>query len=1089
MFPMALLSHQKNTNLFRTVLSFIISISLCFSSVSVAQEIQEEPYWLFPGETLPGEKSVFPLSVGSESDDEIRLSQREWFLLKPAELVYGQQVDKSSQVELGYTGPRLNAYNAQMYYRLVTGMILKETMLLMGLNSFEAKRYYDSAAEKGLNFETASLSEIGNLPSVLQNLYINFKRPSARQALLPYLITPLAIANHQSDFRHFLETENISDFNQTCRLMTDIAPMSLVQSDLLLKKTEIDEIDRSYQDALALLKTSKLESVRLTELLSNKTAEESIKTSCLNELKNQVNKGAAAPKEACVQLAGQIVEASAGLNTWTKFQNQNLQNKEGDYVSLQKAKSELEETESLILSKNGIQESQIQLKENIQSELSKDESSLKVLKQELSKQNLAMVALDEDYKSLKAELLTLQEISSDLDQGKFQSENDETAVLNAISETGEREQQINAIKVKLPLVLENKTSVQRLQTVIDTQINFLAQKIESAKVQLNSMNADLSEELEQTLSELENEKEVKLLSYRAALDSYNFSDYILSLISKDVFNVESEKTALFQNLEKEKAAAFVYEQNAEELKALRSGQLPALQAEYNLLTDKIDAYSSNSQMGWYLDQTCDSKKAQSVFLSRAPLDLSLEDLVSDDDLNGRWGLFNLDYKNYSNSLNSGLALNLQKYINLSVRKIISHYDYMNLEYYSSNSSCSEISKEPSQALKDQIVGSYSMWTGGESSDQYNSGFCKLSGAQADSFGNSLNEMINYSGSLLDQTLPEIGVHSPKITLEREAYYWLTKEVQVLAGLASDSDLENRREGLIKSLVKVLANDYNKETEEESSDKGEKRQVQIATSAPGAELYNKVELTIGSEQNINTIGEVELYSAPIDEDVYKAGVTLSLNDKVEVLEISNDFPGQSVKANWVRVMIRSPRLSSLSNGSFWMPAWPLTYDKFVSANGEPVYPSMSEVDCPVKRLIKELTNFKDSDKYVTRLLPEIKTSEYDNGLWQMSWRDNEKTSPAYTDRGTYIACELFGVEGQTAAPSLPNGLSSADFDYTKIQGIRIITVDSIQDVNGKTFYIPTENYGGFVHSWIPGRNIERPRIILGEELDADWSKKN
>ncbi len=90
----------------------------------------------------------------------------------------------------------------------------------------------------------------------------------------------------------------------------------------------------------------------------------------------------------------------------------------------------------------------------------------------------------------------------------------------------------------------------------------------------------------------------------------------------------------------------------------------------------------------------------------------------------------------------------------------------------------------------------------------------------------------------------------------------------------------------------------------------------------------------------------------------------------------------------------------------------------------------------------------------------------------------------------MACELFSVEGQRAAPKASEAFNDGSgVDYLTVQGIRLIEVKVVKGKDGSTRYIPLENYGGFVQTWL-SKSPQTPRISLGAKIDAkNWKLLN
>src|SRR5215813_157062 len=90
----------------------LLLIAVClFTSTVVAAG--NESRWIFPGQNLPADIPYLPMKASADGAADVLVNQRDWFLLKPSRLL-------SATVN----GPSLNDTNAQVYFRLVSGMIL-----------------------------------------------------------------------------------------------------------------------------------------------------------------------------------------------------------------------------------------------------------------------------------------------------------------------------------------------------------------------------------------------------------------------------------------------------------------------------------------------------------------------------------------------------------------------------------------------------------------------------------------------------------------------------------------------------------------------------------------------------------------------------------------------------------------------------------------------------------------------------------------------------------------------------------------------------------------------------------------------------
>src|SRR6185437_16643835 len=88
--------------------------------------------WIYPGQTLPADIPYIPLTVGNRPGAAVQVQARDWFLLRRSGFFLPST---NVQRPLDEYGPVLTDSNAQVYYRLVSGMILKDTMRQMGMKA------------------------------------------------------------------------------------------------------------------------------------------------------------------------------------------------------------------------------------------------------------------------------------------------------------------------------------------------------------------------------------------------------------------------------------------------------------------------------------------------------------------------------------------------------------------------------------------------------------------------------------------------------------------------------------------------------------------------------------------------------------------------------------------------------------------------------------------------------------------------------------------------------------------------------------------------------------------------------------------
>ena len=179
------------------------------------------------------------------------------------------------------------------------------------------------------------------------------------------------------------------------------------------------------------------------------------------------------------------------------------------------------------------------------------------------------------------------------------------------------------------------------------------------------------------------------------------------------------------------------------------------------------------------------------------------------------------------------------------------------------------------------------------------------------------------------------------------------------------------------------------------------------------------------------------------------------------------------------------------GEFWLSASSL----IAGLRGGTVEPPRSEPivlsdmkACPMMRLVSQLSGVDDSVKQVPRMVPELKLLKTQTeDIWRMSVRDSGKTSPAIVGK-TYVACEVFSESDKSAMSHVATSWRNYNgVDYSKALAMRIIEVRREKSADGTFKYVPLEDYGGFVQTWIYVNGSPKARILVGQQLDAQtWS---
>ncbi len=220
-------------------------------------------------------------------------------------------------------------------------MILKESMVRMGMSPSAALRYLESVQESGADFATTPLAKLGPLPKGLAELYENWDRPMYKMAVLPYLMLPLAVAYDQSQFQHFtLAGVDDKPAGKSCSAITSVWPLGPVQTRINDRTKSLDAINLELRNAQSRLQQSTMEQVRMTQDLRHYSTQIDSSLGCFSSITERISRGGAMPTPECLKLAESVLVEAKLSAEWDKFTKQNLMNEEGTSpsVSAQKRK-------------------------------------------------------------------------------------------------------------------------------------------------------------------------------------------------------------------------------------------------------------------------------------------------------------------------------------------------------------------------------------------------------------------------------------------------------------------------------------------------------------------------------------------------------------------------------------------------------------------------------------------------------------------------------------------------------------------------------------------------------------------------------
>jgi hypothetical protein len=1053
----------------------LVALIILFYPVFSSAETQ----WIFPGQSLPADVPYFPLRTGLRADSDIQVQARDWFLLRPSELAVPDAAIVNGRIT-SPSGPVLTETNAQIYFRLVSGMILKESLIQMGANSAQAKLLIDRIKESGRSFDEIPVSEMGDLPHAIDDLYERWQRPMARAAIIPYLVLPLSIANDQSSFQHF-QSASI-DFDK-CSTITNASPINQVQARLNERRDRVDQLNTNVRNASALIEQSSREQERLATKVKEMSGDLDEASVCLVAIRERVARGASMPSEACLtRMQGQAETVNLATQ-WAKFVAVNLKNEKGDLSTRQAQDLALKALEAKLLAArnlvNGLKEA------NVKTSLAQaqNEEKLKKLQLDRDAQNAQQIKIETEIQSLHDEYQGLQTLRFKLDQGILAQEQPEAQVIAAIKATSDRNRRAEEIKIRQSILLESKRKLQANQAIVMTQIEFLKTSIDNNQAEIRSIMQQLGTSQAGLLADLtEIEKQVASAnaSFLQASDQYNFADYVISGLARKLSLDTQARDGELALLKKEETTATALKQSLVATTKVKDNSFSNVKAEIKNFENLLVNYYDENHMGWFLEQNCQSRQAYSreqtgLYLSRSPVIKTRTDSGPVD--GGKWGLFNIDYSHFQNAINSGVLLNLSDYIRLVVQHSISNLDYAvqrNLDSTAPHCKDANSNGTFTAALPDLLGSAFAIWSEGSDLAARSKLYCRGSEPKQ-SFLSGLMKFLEFKGTVLDQALPQVDVGQEN-GIEREAISLLLTEMRGLTGLnssdQSSSESERRRDRLVKALLKVLAYDYDAAVGK-SREAPNSKDVRRADQAPGKNISAErgSSLALHSVQTVRGEMAVKLYRSPIVRVDEEIGISLNKDDQVTVLS--------AVQGGWVQVEIVGGEKAIA-----WMSANALDSEPIVAPLR--VANSSASSSCSLRRLVTGFHPFVKGSLIMPRFLPELKVEPSPiASVWQLNWSESSK-APSGSITRTYVACEVFSVLGKSA--SLNGSEIDKEVDYSKAIALRLIEVRKVRSSKGLVKFEPLEDYGAFVQTWMPQRWLRSPRIELGPKLDADWSLK-
>jgi|GEM_PF-3985655 len=1103
--------YQTLARFFRFTLAAVLALPL--------QAFAESQY-IFPGQPLPASIPLLPLKVSSTPNSDVSVNARDWFLLKDRQLnLQSPTIGKT----LDYIGPVLDTQNGRSYFRMISGMILKSTLIEMKMNPASARRFIERAQQQGKDLEQTPLAELGDLPEGFHYLYENWDREGVRVNIIPNLLLPLAVANHSSQFQHFYQAGvNDSKEQKTCSTINTVEPLGPVQAKIDEKQKTLDGLNAAVSDAEILKRKSAAEQTRLNDLITNFSKQINSTTNCFNVFSSRIARGGAKPNETCLADAAEAIEnavkenpsdESKIRNAWKNFNEVNLvreDSAEGDIAKSNRLNAELtaadarvKEAQNRINSlQNGL--AKLQSGDDKTPGIREKQDKIKRLNDDLNLQQGQYTQLSTELENQKVEQRKIQDYNHLVETNSLPA--NDTAKISAIDETGARNKAMVKIQSRIAVLTDSLNKIQANQTALNSQVEFLNRSIDSDRAQIQSNEEQLAQ-AKPELAALQEKYNKLLPDVQAANDQASISGYFVSLITNKLNTLSRSNSEQYASLKREQANMANIEAQLAKAKQSHDGSADGIQAEVTSLQKSIASYHDESQMGWFLEQSCDSRADLSrdkaaLYLSRAPIEkpyvtpirgaASIPTAPVDA---GRWGLFNMDYAHFSAPIQSGVLLNVPAYVQVSVHQILEDYNDVMTQYFNPDPSAhrcaeTEMPRLLSAALPSLMRSAYIAWSEGSDKDaKLKAVSCQNGGAldarlvnDSRSFQTNLQTLTTFEGSLLDRALPEEARSKPEDLIERRAVSLLSREFGILAGtVRAPTNLSSieRRDALIKALIRVLAFDYTTKMNEQTVAQADPNQIryEFATYAPGFKPGQpSAPLQAGAILPIKTIGLVKLYTGPSTKS-NEAGSGLSLNDSVQVVA--------QEEAGWVRV-----KAPYVSKDDLWMPAWPLQSSTLLDESGNALARVTDLQDCADPRLVTSLNNYRRTNT-VERYSGSIQTAPIDRSkkVWEIDAYRTPKVAAAVKGR-LYLACVPgYTVPNQPAALNVGADLQGSDFDYKNTLAVRIVEAQAVRAANGQVVYLPIENVGGFVSTWALDRNGAHPQIILGDHIDPiTWSVK-
>lgn len=1167
---------------------------------------------IYPGQKLPAELGLSSLKVNSNADADVQVMARDWFLLKDKELALANPVPGKSN---DYVGPVLETTNAQMYFRLISGIILKESLLQMGMSANRAKRYLEVAAQSGKDLETTPLKEFGELPEGLKELYNNWERPASKLAVLPYMILPLSVANDQSQFQHFFKGK-VEDTEQQkmCSTINTAAPLAPVHNKLVEKNKLLETLDNELLTAKSNLEQSTLEQIKISGEI--KAISETIETAnlCFASIKARVTVGEKMPVQDCLAKAEQAMVAAKMQNEWNDFVKTNLPNDKGDFVVKHQAELDLKTKEARLAEINGQIKALTDIQVKASAELRVNAEQIAALQTRLEgekAQETKLLAKEQERVKEKDSLIKL---SIALPSDEQQKQLGEELFNQSINETKDRNKRIAELIKEIAEISKTKTSFQVSQSSLLTQISHLKSATVERDAQMKSIKLQLEGDggLLATAKRLENEIASLSEEYIKLQDKAAKAEYVTSILARRVSGLSLERDAMINLLKKKEEQAEGFKKQIADANTKKESQFPGLTAEVADLQALIASYRDITKMGWFLETDCVARQTLSgnnpgIYLSRQKITDNGSKAVPTSAVDGgRWGLFNLDYAKAEDLIQNGILLNIPSYVQMAVRQLTENYDYaVAAQFDSSVVKCNdaEAAKGAAGPTINAMRAAFAIWAEGNDEQAKQKAYqCRTQAvpaavaqapAQAQApvrrirrrpmmmtqqgasvqdepvtrlapgpanlyqprprrqqqllpqqqqvqdgqapavaqqpqryvrdprgrwvaipqpgaqtagpatvaqqayrttvtpvgqvirnYSNSLTRLMAFEGSTLDMALPQTGRSQDKDLIERKAISAIARELNILSGAASNADSATRREQTIKALLQVLAFDYEAELAKQNSISAEKSKFEFvfATAAPGKQVTGEG-LVVGQTYAVKSLGRVRLYTQPIAKVANQSNVEVGYNDKVTVLPLEDSATAS--QAGWVKVQTEG-------NVYGYIPASVIASSVIVDEDGQEVSGIVTPTNCQRPRVVTSLTNFQVSNTYVQRFSSNLKSVPVArrSPVFTIDAGSTPQAAAANTMR-TYLACEdFYAPNGQLAMEDVSRDLTDANgVDYSKVQAIRIIEARRVEAGRGQVLYLPMEQVGGFVQTWIPRRNARQPRITLGAEVDTKtWGVK-